>query len=272
MVAAITLYLDDSGTRHPDHKPQLGKHNHDWFSLGGVLINDEDEDGARKQIDDFRSGWPQLQGAPFHSVDIRHQTEKFRWLKGLSKDERDRFFSELDQLVAKLPVVGIACVIDRPGYNERYREKFGRERWSLCRTAFNVLLERSAKYALERGRVLRVMPEKCSKKDDNVLKGYYNDLKTLGHPFDTERAQKYSPLTPEELKPTLYEFKLKDKTSPMAQMADLFLWPMSIGGYDSKNRTYDWLMQNGRLIDCYCGEQSAAKGVKYSCFELVTRK
>ena len=35
----INFYMDDSGTRHPDHDPgKRAKHGFDWFALGGVLV------------------------------------------------------------------------------------------------------------------------------------------------------------------------------------------------------------------------------------------
>lgn len=39
-VAVSTLYLDESGSRHPDvvlHS--LPEHGRDWFGMGGVLID-----------------------------------------------------------------------------------------------------------------------------------------------------------------------------------------------------------------------------------------
>ena len=57
------------------------------------------------------------------------------------------FYEDLYQLLRAAPVTGLACVIDRPGYNARYREKYGRQRWSLCKSAFTISVERAAKYA-----------------------------------------------------------------------------------------------------------------------------
>jgi hypothetical protein len=34
--------------------------------------------------------------------------------------------------------VGLACVVDRPGYDARYREKYGRRQWHLCQTAWGL--------------------------------------------------------------------------------------------------------------------------------------
>jgi hypothetical protein len=44
MVDVIHFYMDDSGTRHPDHDPgRRPAHGHDWFGLGGVLIEQKNE-------------------------------------------------------------------------------------------------------------------------------------------------------------------------------------------------------------------------------------
>jgi len=169
-----------------------------------------------------------------------------------------------------LSVIGLACVIDRPGYNSRYREKWGRNRWLLCKTAFCVAVERAAKFAISEGAVLRVFPERTSKVDDELLRGYFDDLRISGHPFDKKNAADYSPLTAEQYKTVLYDFKTKFKSSAMAQVADMYLWPMCMGGYHRSNRAYKALVEAGKLIDCRLeGKQLAELGVKYSCFENV---
>ncbi|MDF0582075.1 DUF3800 domain-containing protein [Bradyrhizobium yuanmingense] len=38
----LHLYIDESGTRHPDRPGTEAKHGNDWFAMGGILINDED--------------------------------------------------------------------------------------------------------------------------------------------------------------------------------------------------------------------------------------
>ncbi len=264
----INFYLDDSGTRHPDHKIVLSHHRRDWFALGGVLIKDSDEAVARDAIVNFRMQWPQLASHALHSSEIRARTENFRWLLG-DKEEENRFIQDLQALLLALPVTGLACVIDRPGYNKRYREKYGRNRWELCKTAFNIVVERAAKFAIDRNCRLRVLPEKCSKASDKCLKHYYEDLKNSGQPFDATSSGAYVPLDSAELAKCLYEFKTKAKSSPLAQIADLYLWPMCIGGYHKSNRPYLMLMAANKLIDCHYKPDVAIRGIKYSCFESV---
>src|SRR3990172_3378290 len=99
MPNVLNFYIDDSGTRHPDRHPGHSDHN-DWFALGGVLIRESDEGDPR----------------------IRHE----------------RFCHELERVLLPIHVLGLACVIDRPGYNARYEEKYGRMRWSLCKSAFSI--------------------------------------------------------------------------------------------------------------------------------------
>lgn len=271
MVAVSTFFIDDSGTRHPDHKAHEASHGHDWFALGGILIDDDNITLANEQIVAFRSRWPQLGAAPLHSYEIRGRHENFTWL-GVDPKVCNQFIGELEQLLFALPVIGLACIIDRPGYNHRYREKYGRRRWSLCKTAFDVVVERAVKYANEKGRKLRVYVERCSKADDAALRGYYDTLRNSGHSFNPITASKYNPLASVDYAATLYEFRAKEKSSKLMQIADIYLWPMCIGGYDEGNRAYSALKKAGKLIDCVLpGGLVAERGIKYSCFDLEDR-
>jgi hypothetical protein len=56
----------------------------------------------------------------------------------------------------------------------------------------------------------------------------------------------------------------------MAQIADLYLWPILRQRYQPEYRPYRGLREAGRLIECVLGEAEVkACGSKYSCFELV---
>jgi hypothetical protein len=171
------------------------------------------------------------------------------------------------------PVVGLACTVDRPGYNGRYFELYKKEPWLLCKTAFSVVVERAAKYAHGIDRVLRVHPERCNKTEDRLIRGYYDALKVQGMPFPGAEATKYAPLTAEDFQRLLYEFEPKNKTSPMAQFADLFLWPICMGGYNASCRPYVRLLADKKLIECHLPKESWPQlASKYSCFENVKRK
>lgn len=263
------FYMDDSGTRNPDRHPgRTPAHGYDWFALGGVLIKQEDEKAGRAEHTDFCRRWKITY--PLRSSDIRSKSGPFAWLGKVEKEECDKFLEELYQLMAGMPLIGHACVIDRPGYNERYIKKYGRKRWLLCKTTFSVSVERAAKFARGRGYKLRVFVERGDKKADRHVKQYYEDLGKDGMPFDPKTSGKYAPLKAAELADTLYEFRTKAKSSPLMQMADLYLWPICMGGYNPQNRPYARLKEDRKLIDCTLEpEQVPALGIKYSCWELA---
>ena len=178
------------------------------------MLNEEDEDGVRTLHTKFCTKWKITY--PLHSSDIRHRVGKFAWLSTLSKDDHDSFMTDLSDLAVAIPVLGHACVVDRPGYDRRYREKYGRQTWMLCKTAFAVVCERAAKYASSQGRKLRVYAEKGDKTADSHIRRYYKELQEAGMPFAQETSSKYAPLTAAELRIALYDLKFKDKTSALA--------------------------------------------------------
>jgi hypothetical protein len=268
MPRVLNFYMDDSGTRTPNRKPLLSDpRTRNFFALGGILVNEEAEANPRLLHAEFSSRWSLRY--PLHSVEIRHGTGMYTWLR------RDctgyvKFMKDLTRTLLAMDVLGVACVIDRPGYDARYRERYGRRQWHLCRTAFSIAVERATKFARRDGRKLRVMPERSCKADEDRLIRYYNDLKTDGPPFEKSSSASYAPLTAMEFAETLHEIRFKSKSSPMAQVADLLLWPMAIAGYEPSNRAYVALRDAGRLIENrLSADEVEACGSKYSCFELV---
>jgi hypothetical protein len=269
MVEAVNLYLDDTGNRRLDHKPNYQPPPFDFFGLGGVLINEEDEGAARELHATFCAGWSI--DYPLHSCSIRSRSKRFSWLRDLSEGDLERFHTSLEELILACPIICIAAVIDRPGYNARYAAKYAGERWRLCKTAFTILVERSARVAIERRRKLRVCPEKTGLKEDGYLQGYYNDLKATGMPFDDNNSSIYKPLSADEFAHALYEFRLKEKSSPLSQIADLALYPMARGGYEPDYRPYRRLREAGKLIDCGLSpDEVPRRGIKYSCFDTAS--
>ena len=268
MPRVLNFYMDDSGTRTPNRKPlPYDTKVRDFFALGGILLNEEDEAGPRKLCSDYCTRWSS--DYPLHSVEIRHSTGRFTWLRR-DAAEYSNFMKDLTRTVLSMNVLGVACVIDRPGYDARYREKYGRRQWHLCQTAFSIAVERCTKFARRDGRKLRVMPERSSKADEERLVRYYNDLKTNGPPFEKSSSAPYAPLTPTEFMETLHEIRFKSKSSPMAQAADLVLWPIVLSGYEPENRAYQALRDAGRLIEArLSAKEIEACGSKYSCFELA---
>lgn len=258
-------YIDDSGSPNPDHKPGASEYL-DWFALGGIVFDEANKNMAEDRILQFRSAWPQLAEFPLHSYEIRNKTGNFRWLAD-DDEVSNCFMSDVTKLMTELPYYALACVVHRPGYNERYRETYGNKRWSMCKTAFTIGVERAAKFAKQNAARLRVFVEHSNKDVHSKMKGYYEGLKQEGLPFNQGSSAKYTPLTAPDFEQTLLEFQIKPKITKLMQIADLALWPVCQGGYDPSHRAYRDMKENGKLLDSQCGESSEIHGVKYSCFE-----
>jgi hypothetical protein len=270
MPRILNFYMDDSGTRTPNRKPlPFNPHERNFFALGGVLINEEDEASARKAHDDFCERW--RLDYPLHSVEIRHSAGRFSWLRR-ETNEYELFMRDLTRLLTSIDVLGLACVIDRAGYDARYREKYGRRQWHLCQTAFCISVERAAKFARRHGRKLRVMPERSCRADERRLANYFEALKTSGPPFEQASSSIYAPLSGAEFAETLHEIRFKSKSSPLGQIADIFLWPLVMSAYRESNRACVALRNAGRFIESRLSAEDVERcGSKRSCFELVER-
>lgn len=268
MPKVMCLYLDDSGTRNPDRKIPKQFMFRDWFTLGGYLTKEPDEGVIETAHANFCEKWNIRY--PLHSYDIRSETENFTWLSGLEERQYNQFMRDLGEMLLGVPVIGYACVVDRPGYSNRYRERYGKDIWMLCRTAFAVVVERAAKYARANECKLRVYIEEGDKTADDMIRSYYKALRTEGMPFGGDAMAKYAPLNTEELAHTLYDLKFKAKSSPLAQIADLYAYPIARGGYDPDYLPYTQLKARNKLIDCLVKEEELPHlGIKYSCFELA---
>lgn len=265
----MNFYMDDSGTRKPDRAPILfNPDSPNFFALGGILVNDEDEEAIRNAHAILCERWSITY--PLHSVDIRHAKDNFTWLKR-DGDEYARFMRDLNKFVTTAKVRCLACVIDRPGYDSRYRPKYGRRQWHLCQTAFYIAVERAAKTAMREGRKLRVMPERTNPDDERRINDYYANMKADGCPFDTP-SPKYAPMKAGDFRTVLHELRFKRKNSPMAQLADLVLWPLAIARY-RQNRAYSEFRKHHLLLDDWLRpDEHEERGIKYSCFGLVDGK
>ena len=76
---------------------------------------------------------------PLHSYEIRGGRGNFSWLK--NPERAVEFLSELENFLISLPVMGIAAIIDRPGYLARYSERYDGRPWRMDKTAFSILIE-----------------------------------------------------------------------------------------------------------------------------------
>ena len=237
----------------------------DCFGLGGVLIDEED---IREVWDRHRS-FCDLWGIdyPLHSHEIRGGRGNFSWLK--NPERALEFLPALNDFLVSLPVLGIGAIIHRPGYVSRYAERYQGRPWRMDRTAFSILIERSAKHARSKGRRLRVYFEGSGKREDRDMVAFMKELKRDGAPFDEENSAPYGGLTANAFRElVLGEPRRRTKKTSMLQIADLYLYPMAKSGYDPGYRPYVELMKAGRLIDAILPpEDRRVLGIKYSCFE-----
>lgn len=271
MANILTLYFDDSGPRLPDQKPSISSAAPDYFALGGVLIEASDVRRVWEQHRLFCGSWSITY--PLHSHKIRNRRGQFGWLRAATPARRRSFFEGLTRLVCDSPICVIACVIDRPGYNSRYKPLYGENRWSLCKTAFAVLAERAAKFADRWNFRLTVHYEGSGEREDRAIEGYLKELKSVGMPFASGTSGKYSPLSASDFKRIILgDAQRVTKLVPICQIADLVLHPVAMAGYSADHRVYRLLKEKGTLIDCAIHpEDAAALGIKYSCFQKNER-
>jgi hypothetical protein len=266
----ILLCFDDSGSRNPDKSSvsQDGRYDKvDGFALGGILVREEDIGFILGKYRAFINEW----GIDYylHSTKIRCRQGKFAWLQ--KQENADSFYPALESFLLSLPVIGIACVVHRPGYVARYKEKYNDRLWLMCKTTFSILVERAAKYADKQDRKLEILYESSGKYEDRAIVSYLKELKKNGNPFNPVTSEEYRPLSAEDFsRIILGEPQRKTKSNPLLQIADLFLFPMVKGGYDSLYHPYRRLKAAGKIIDCVLSENDLPyMSVKYSCFDLL---
>lgn len=260
------LYLDDSGSRRLDRLAQSANEHPRWFALGGLLVAAEDVDACKSQYEDLFRAWPRLR-RPLHISNMLAERQEHSWLQRLTDDERTRFWSDYRRFLTDLPVLGTACVVDRPGYHERgYATQAGAARWQLCRSAFDIVVERAAKFAAARGRRLRVRYEGSDKVSDGLIESYFAALKNGGLEFDEGRSAKYQPMAADGLKATLIDIERKDKRNRLMQVADTYVYAIARGQYDRKFDIYRRLLERRRLVNAVLTRDEAAiLSIKHYC-------
>lgn len=261
------LYIDDSGSRFPDKKSDLIRRDGmDHFALGGVLVEENDREFILKEYKSFISDWGL--SYPLHSSEIRSMRDNFIWLESSAK-QREKFLQELEVFLLKLPVVGFAAVVHRPGYNARYKEKYAGKPWWMCKTAYAILIERATRYVQARGGKLKIRFEEAGKKEDRAITEYTKMLKTTGMPFANDTSAQYHGLLPEDFRTVIFgQAERKKKENVYMQIADLYLYPMAKRKYEPTYNPWVKFFEEGKVIDSLLTpEDFAHLGIKYSCFD-----
>jgi hypothetical protein len=259
----FAIYIDDSGSPKPDPKDQ-----YPFFAMGGVLIKRNDEQIIKQLVSEFKSRWPIPQEQPLHGNEIRSRKKGFAWLGKLQKSEQDRFLEDLTLTIITCPIIVHACVVSRQGYLNRYLKKYDEETWEMMRSAFSIVVERTAKYAGMNNGSLMVYFEAAGRNEDSLLKQYFHDLRAKGHPFDASRSDKYSPLSAEDLSNTLRGIDSKTKANAIMQIADLCLYPIVRSKDNPDNQAFLSLKNANLLVDFRLTQnQINTLGIKYYCFD-----
>ena len=262
------LYFDETGNRKPgaaDTVDQMQRDRMNCFGLGGILVKEEELAELLREHTAFCARWNI--DYPLHSTRIRGKRGKFGWLG--EQRNAELFLPALESFLLSLPFVGIACIIDKPGYLARYQAIYPNRLWLLDKTAFPILIERAARFADEAGRNLEVYFEQTGKKEDARIVQYMRDLKRAGSPFREAGSGSYNPLAAEDYRRIILgEPHRQTKATPPVQIADLVLYPMAKGGYAADYYPYRRLKEAGKLLDCLVPEaEVAVRGIKYSCFD-----
>jgi hypothetical protein len=200
-------------------------------------------------------------------TDMLAERKGFSWLGKVDQSEREAFWDGWRKILCDANVIGISCVIDRPGYVARgYLEKHN-DRWLLCRSAFDITVERAAKIARSEGRKLHVVFEQDAA-INKTIEGYFDNLKENGLAFDGNNSKKYVPLAQPEFAETLGRIQHKPKTHPLLQVADSYIYAMARHGYDKKFWIHRSLRDRRRLSDFAINSEVLPNvGIKYYCFD-----
>ena len=265
MKRPFTFYMDETGSRHPDKKADASRAGKDWFGLGGVLIRGEHNDHARQLVSQFAGRW-KLQ-SPAHLTDMMAERKGFAWLGRRKQEERDQFWRDWHATLVDAQVIGLGCIVDRPGYVARgYLEKHP-DKWLLCRSAFDISVDRAAKIARREGRKLHIVFEQDPGIND-IMHGYFANLKEKGLAFDASNSGKYTPLSRDEFAETLGRIQHKPKSHSLLQIADSYIYAMARYRYDKKYPMYRHLRDHLRIADfALPNECLPHMGVKYYCFD-----
>lgn len=267
-MSQLIYYMDETGNRNPDKKSDASREGRDWFGLGGFIIDQDEEADAKALHAQLCANWGIT--APFHITDMLAARKGFTWLGRLSERERSRFWEEYKTFLAAVPAIGAACIISRPGYVARgYLEKHPNSKWLLCRSAFDITIERAVKYANHRGKKLSVVFESDIAVNETV-KSYFKNLKENGLAFDQDNSGKYSPLTQADFAATLGTIEYKDKRSVMLQIADSYIYAIARQKYERLFHLYCRLRDEQRIMEFSLGGNAAlikAMGTKYYCFD-----
>jgi hypothetical protein len=232
------LYIDETGSRHPDKEASTAKHGFDWFGLGGLLITQEDEATAKSKLATFVARWPQIR-SPLHFTDIRAQKKGFAWLGNLKLEDHNRFWSDSARFSHQFRGRGLlASSIAQATSNGGTAKGEGTPNGSFAE-AHSIFwsTELPNTQNPRGGGCVSTMKERTLLPTRRVHE-YYETIKFSGLAFDESTSSKYRPLKQVEFQNVLLAIEGKDKGNKMMQVADSYLYAIARGSYDVKFDVY----------------------------------
>ncbi len=259
----FALFLGESGSPKPNPNDAAP-----FFAMGGILVKRADEALIQSEVEEFKNRWDISQDTPLHGNEIRSEKKRFAWLGKLSLAEQQDFMEDLTETIIRCPITIHACVISRSGYHNRYLEQYGQNTWEMMKSAFSILIERSAKYAARQNGAIMVYYEKAGKTEDKLLEHYFKDLRTAGNPFNPETSGKYAPLDASALSDSLRGIEGGTKARAELQIADICLYPVVRSKDQPENRAFVSMREHNLLVDCRLNSNDISSlGIKYYCFD-----
>lgn len=266
-IPMFNLYIDESGSQKPSVKDDSP-----FFAMGGILLERKDEDVIKRSVMNFKTSWyPKLKisdiSVPLHYTEIRSKKKSFRELENFSPTELTDFYIDLNNMAINCPIVIHACAISRSGYYERFQPVYGEKTWEMMRSGFCIVVERAAKYVQRKGGRMKVYFEGIGKRENEVLKQYFKDLRTTGHFFSPNTASIHKPFSAKDFSNVLTAIEDKKKTNLIMHLADFCLHPIADIKVHPTNRAYHAFRAENIIVDCQLGgNEIGERGIKYYCY------
>ncbi len=160
-------FIDESGT--PPSKPNP---NQPYFTLGAVIIRDEDWSGIAKAVRGFAIRH-KLRGELKWRYFSPHNSSSDNPMLGKSPEERKALSLELAGIIAKSPLTIIACVTDIGAAFEYASVSSQRE---LYHFAYKPLTERFQYFLQDSKSVGIIIADHRGRDDDRLLRAHHDTL------------------------------------------------------------------------------------------------
>ncbi|MGO4439881.1 DUF3800 domain-containing protein [Rhizobium sp. RAF56] len=167
-------FIDESGT--PPSKPNA---NQPYFTLGAVIIRDEDWHDVAKIIRGF-STRHRLKGELKWRYFSPHNSSADNPMLGRSAEERKALSVELAEIIAKSPLTVIACVTDIGAAFEYASVTNQRE---LYHFAYKPLTERFQYFLQDNKGLGIIIADHRGRDDDRLFRAHHDTL--IGKPGNT---------------------------------------------------------------------------------------